>query len=800
MIDSVANITQNQERRARSNDSEFPEPLWRPEGTIYPLGIVGLHEEIKDFVSYIGPSHEEHWVRQFVVSKLRNLFLSIWRECWVDVFGSFSTGLYLPTSDIDVVIFGKWQNLPLITLEKALKACSYATDIKVLSNATVPIVKFTDIETGLKVDISFNMLNSVEAARFVGNQVCCFPALRHLVLTLKQFLLIRDLNEVFTGGVSSYALILMCISFLKDKGLDKSRGEPNLGSVLMDFLHFYGTQFNYKTTGISASGQFIPKDSITQNPDSSSPSPLCIDDPISPGNNVTRRSYSALTVLKAFRTAFELLSEKLSADGDEKSTILSTIIEVQPSTLEARKIFRRKALELYQLVPSFVLPSVIHRKSAVPSHLVQSKSSVRAPDSSVDQGDAVTNSPTERQIIISARGFTSRPPAYLRPPNSADALYLSPNSPPYGFFSNPVFYDTLCFPVSNPPNGTAPVPNPVYLVFSQYAFGAPLPGTFWYSAYPPMQTTASSIGSETRNVPDSLSDCEEISDTELNSPGTADAEGSSDVSQPHRSIETAERTYKSGRSASASNNCSTLVKQLAPLRLYSSELNVSCIHENHELSSSCPFSSSSMLPSSSSASSTKSKNCKGAQLMDADSPQSPPPPPIRNGKSGRRRRRLPHKNGGTNSATDDSNIPSSAVTASSSETAPLVNSRTHGCYFSSNEETEEIGSNLPTVRKTKRRCSQLHSLESASKEKVSGSTDTNSNAWSSFKSSLRRMDSVSPDRDKVSNGGYGNVLVASPNPVPVATKGMKNQQSSNKELITSSLKRPAAGRPRSNRA
>lgn len=131
------------------------------------------------------------------------------------MFGSFSTGLYLPTSDIDVVIFGKWQNLPLITLEKALKACNYATDIKVLSNATVPIIKFTDIETGLRVDISFNMLNSVEAARFVGSQVCCLPALRHLVLTLKQFLLIRDLNEVFTGGISSYALILMCISFLK---------------------------------------------------------------------------------------------------------------------------------------------------------------------------------------------------------------------------------------------------------------------------------------------------------------------------------------------------------------------------------------------------------------------------------------------------------------------------------------------------------------------------------------------------------------------------------------------------------
>lgn len=186
--------------------------------------------------------------------------------------------------------------------------------------------------------------------------------------------------------------------------------------------------------------------------------------------------------------------------------------------------------------------------------------------------------------------------------------------------------------------------------------------------------------------------------------------------------------------------------------------------------------------------------------MDADSPQSPPPIPIRSGKSGRRRRRPLHKNGGANSTTGDSNIPTSAVAVSSSEVAPIVNSRTHGCYFSSNEETEEIGLNLPTVRKTKRRCSQLHSLESCSKEKVGGSTDTNSNAWSPFKSSVHRIDSVSPDQDKASNGGYGNVLVASPNPMPMTTKGMKKQQSSNNELITGSLKRPAAGRPRSNRA
>lgn len=42
-----------------------------------------------------------------------------------------------------------------------------------------------------------------------------YPKLSYLVLVLKQFLLQRDLNEVFTGGISSYCLMLMTVSFLQ---------------------------------------------------------------------------------------------------------------------------------------------------------------------------------------------------------------------------------------------------------------------------------------------------------------------------------------------------------------------------------------------------------------------------------------------------------------------------------------------------------------------------------------------------------------------------------------------------------
>ncbi|TNN40778.1 Non-canonical poly(A) RNA polymerase PAPD5 [Liparis tanakae] len=103
----------------------------------------------------------------------------------VQVFGSFSTGLYLPTSDIDLVVFGKWETLPLWTLEEALRKRNVADEnsIKVLDKATVPIIKLTDSFTEVKVDISFNVKSGVKAARLIKEFKEKYPVLPYLVLT-----------------------------------------------------------------------------------------------------------------------------------------------------------------------------------------------------------------------------------------------------------------------------------------------------------------------------------------------------------------------------------------------------------------------------------------------------------------------------------------------------------------------------------------------------------------------------------------------------------------------------------------
>ncbi|RUS21792.1 hypothetical protein BC937DRAFT_91466, partial [Endogone sp. FLAS-F59071] len=63
-----------------------------------------LHQEILDFVRYISPTPEEHMMRKYVVRRIEKQVLDLWPSAQVVVFGSFNTQLYLPTSDIDVVI------------------------------------------------------------------------------------------------------------------------------------------------------------------------------------------------------------------------------------------------------------------------------------------------------------------------------------------------------------------------------------------------------------------------------------------------------------------------------------------------------------------------------------------------------------------------------------------------------------------------------------------------------------------------------------------------------------------------
>jgi non-canonical poly(A) RNA polymerase PAPD5/7 len=93
----------------------------------------------------------------------------------------------------------------------------------------------------------------------------------------------------------------MCISFLQlhPRNAQNSYANlnDNLGVLLLEFFELYGRKFNYMKTGISIKngGRYIPKEELQREMvDGHRPSLLCIEDPLTPGNDIGRSSYGMI--------------------------------------------------------------------------------------------------------------------------------------------------------------------------------------------------------------------------------------------------------------------------------------------------------------------------------------------------------------------------------------------------------------------------------------------------------------------------------------------------------------------------
>jgi len=142
----------------------------------------------------------------------------------------------------------------LHALANTLKRAGITNKVTIIARAKVPIVKFVTTHGYFSVDISINQQNGLEVGKVVSGFLSEMPALRALVLVTKAFLSQRSMNEVFTGGLGSYSIVCLAISFLQmhpkiRRGeIDPSR---NLGVLVMEFFELYGLHFNYHEAGVS---------------------------------------------------------------------------------------------------------------------------------------------------------------------------------------------------------------------------------------------------------------------------------------------------------------------------------------------------------------------------------------------------------------------------------------------------------------------------------------------------------------------------------------------------------------------
>ncbi|BGP18422.1 hypothetical protein JCM10213_001669 [Rhodosporidiobolus nylandii] len=138
---------------------------------------------------------------------------------------------------------------------------------------------------------------------------------RSLVLLVKAFLSQRGMNEVFTGGLGSYSIICLVISFLQlHPRIQTSSVNPNrnLGLLFVEFLELYGKHFNYDEAGITLRGRggyYNKHDKGWYR--AQQPYLLSIEDPNDPQNDVSGGSHAIIRVRQTFAGGFDTITATL---------------------------------------------------------------------------------------------------------------------------------------------------------------------------------------------------------------------------------------------------------------------------------------------------------------------------------------------------------------------------------------------------------------------------------------------------------------------------------------------------------
>jgi non-canonical poly(A) RNA polymerase PAPD5/7 len=109
---------------------------------------MGVCVWVAEFYNFLSLRKEEVDRRKALVEAIERSTLELWPDVTVCVHGSIATGLMLPTSDIDLAIFGVEGNIEkaLRTIAEKLNADHLFTSYEVIAKTRVPIVKFVSVD------------------------------------------------------------------------------------------------------------------------------------------------------------------------------------------------------------------------------------------------------------------------------------------------------------------------------------------------------------------------------------------------------------------------------------------------------------------------------------------------------------------------------------------------------------------------------------------------------------------------------------------------------------------------------
>ncbi|KAI4717568.1 hypothetical protein E4T48_06242 [Aureobasidium sp. EXF-10727] len=237
-----------------------------------------LDTEVLAFAEWMDMTPSENAARE----KLSDILIDLVKQAdpglQAEKFGSQSTGLTMPNSDIDIrVVDPTLDTSPVPSdLDRDAKAAFAAersatrkrtmishlrtvqskisqhedfADAELNEAAFFPLITAVHKPTGLKIQVvsTRDVHASQEATK---KYLAEFPQLKPTFLVLKTALNLRNLSDPWTGGVGSYTLFMMCVAALKHQAQSK---EPTLSKPGASFIHVldFWSRFDTKFFALS---------------------------------------------------------------------------------------------------------------------------------------------------------------------------------------------------------------------------------------------------------------------------------------------------------------------------------------------------------------------------------------------------------------------------------------------------------------------------------------------------------------------------------------------------------------------
>ena len=319
-----------------------------------------LKRDIIDYHTYMkNRTNEFEEINKKIIYELQKYINQINPNYKVLLYGSRATNLCLLWSDMDVVICNKnnSQNKNYDFLQKLTDnlndKTSFIESIKYLNRAKVPVIKIITTKKYQNTMIDITMQTEqhfgIKCVNLVKEYLNKYEALEYLIFPLKTMLKMAELNDPYNGGLSSYALILMIVYFLKfEKNNGKNINIDNIGNLFYDFLFFYGGRKN--TNYLDMNIEISQKQKIT----SYNNEQFFIIDPLNNENNVAKASYKYIEVKLIFLIALHILNEPcfcqchyIKNDDEEKNIDLN----IQHNYLN-KIFFGLKRGKIYSYIPN----------------------------------------------------------------------------------------------------------------------------------------------------------------------------------------------------------------------------------------------------------------------------------------------------------------------------------------------------------------------------------------------------------------------------------------------------------------